>query len=82
MKRDMRFWKSKERKEFGVFIQNVTKVVIEAARYTTRKAGMAGPSAEKQRHPDKKRDRKFESHARNKSKKGDGDFGKDKKGRT
>jgi hypothetical protein len=82
MKRDMRFWKSEERKDFGVFIQRATKVVIEAARYTTRKAVEAGPSANKQGRPDKKRDRKYDSHSREKSKKGDKDSGKYKHGRA
>jgi hypothetical protein len=65
-----------------VFIQRVTKVVIEAARYTTRKSGEAGPRVNEQGHPHKKRDRNFESHARVKSKKGDKDSGKDKQGRA
>jgi hypothetical protein len=60
----------------------VTKVVLEAARYTTRNAGEAGPGAGKQGHPDEKGDRKFESLARDKSKKGDKDSGKDKQGRA
>jgi hypothetical protein len=82
VKRDMRFWKSEERKDFGVFIKRVTKVVIEATRYSSKKAGEAGSSASKQGRPDKKRDRKFESQPRKNSKKGDKDSGKDKQGRA
>jgi hypothetical protein len=82
MTRDMPFWKSEERNDFGVFIQRATKVVIEADRCTTRKAVEAGPSANKQGRPDKKRDRKYDSHSRDKSKKGDKDSGKDKNGRA
>jgi hypothetical protein len=77
MKRDMRFWKSEERKDFCVFIQRVTKVVIEAARYSNKRAGEACPSASKPARPDKKRDRKHEPH-RDRFKKGDKDPGKDK----
>jgi hypothetical protein len=38
IKKDMRFWKSEDKKDFGLFIERVTKVVNEAARYRSRSA--------------------------------------------
>jgi hypothetical protein len=42
IKRDMRFWKSEDKKGFGLFIERVTKVGNEAARYRSRRPGDNG----------------------------------------